>query len=103
MGNFIFGCIVVLAFGVILYLYVKALRDAEIAKRTGVLNALKEKLDVNDPNYRRAVDDYNDFVRSNASTLAKYGIDTSLIVRPSVPSDGSAPRFASQLPNPNPR
>lgn len=87
MGNFIFGMVVVGVIGVILYLYLKARRDADVEKRRVTLNELRKQIDENSPLYRKQVDDYNDFVLANANLLRKYGIDPQTITRKSFVND----------------
>lgn len=87
MGNFIFGMVVVGVIGVILYLYLKKARDADVEKRRVTLNALKNAIDEGSPLYRKQVDDYNDFVLANADVLRKHGIDPTTITRKNFVND----------------
>lgn len=121
MDNFIFGALVVVAFGVILYLYLSERAKRDVEQRRVKLNELRKQIDTNSPMYRAQVDAYNDFVLANADILRKYGIDPATIVRQNVVPDVRSGRFvdlnsgqavtdptpggrlASQLPNASPR
>src|SRR4051812_34785477 len=81
MVNFIFGLLFAGLFGAIIYLYLRE-RSKAIEESIRVnLNELKKQIDETSPQYRKQVDDYNDFVQLNASILRKYGIDPATVIR----------------------